>query len=157
MDDFEKKLNHVLVDTFNSILKFEEISLKGFLSVPVTIAEAHMIEAVGTQENMATTVSKIASMLKIAMPTATVALKKLESKGFIKKVPCDKDGRKTIISLTDLGQRIERAHRLFHEKMVRNISRQFAEAEKDVLLKAITKLSDFFMEKVEPEIIEAEI
>ena len=149
MDDFEKSLNHVLVDTFNTILKYEELSLKNILNVPVTITEAHMIEAVGRQENKETTVSKIASMLNIAMPTATVAVKKLESKGFIKKVPCEKDGRRTIIGLTDMGRKIEKVHQLFHEKMVKNISGQFLDDEKELLLKVITKLSEFFQHKVE--------
>jgi len=83
------------------------------------------------------------------MPTATVAVKKLESKGFINKVPCAKDGRRTIISLTDMGKKIEKAHRLFHRRMVKNISNQFEESEKDVLFRAVTKLSEFFKEKVE--------
>ena len=149
MDIFEKELNHVLVDTFNNILKYEETSLKKALNVPVTITEAHMIEAVGNQGNKEMTVSKIAALLNIAMPTATVAVKKLESKGFIKKVPCEKDGRSTIISLTDAGRRIEKMHRLFHEKMVRNISGLFDAPEKDILLRVTTKLSDYFKEKVE--------
>ena len=148
MDAFENSLNRVLVDTFNDILKYEETSLKKISSIPVTITEAHMIEAVGLQENEAT-VSKIASLLDIARPTATVAVKKLESKGFIKKVPCEEDGRCTIISLTDTGRRIEKAHRIFHEKMVRNISRKFMEDEKEALLKAIKILNDFFKRKVE--------
>jgi len=149
MDDFEKSLNHVLVDTFNMILKFEESSLKKIASVPVTITEAHMIEVIGAQENEETTVSGVASMLNVSMPTATVAIKKLESKGFIKKEPCAKDGRRTIISLTDAGKKVNRAHQLFHRRMVKNISSQFPEAEKDLLFRAITKLSEFFKEKVE--------
>jgi len=149
MDNFENSLNNVLVDTFNLILKFEESSLKNLVSVPVTITEAHMIEAIGTQENEETTVSEIASMLSVSMPTATVAVKKLESKGFIKKAPCAKDGRRTIISLTDMGKRIEKAHRLFHRRMVKNISNQFQEAEKEILYRAVEKLSTFFKERVE--------
>ena len=149
MDDFEESLNHILVDTFNYILKYEETSLKKILNVPVTITEAHIIEAVGNQENKEITVSKIASLLNIAMPTATVAAKKLESKGFISKVPCEKDGRRTIISLTGMGKRVQRAHRLFHERMVRNISGQFIDAEKEILLKVILVLREFFKEKVE--------
>ena len=144
MDDFEKSLNHVLVDTFNSILKYEQGSLKNTLKVPVTITEAHIIEAIGTQENQEATVSGIASLLNISMPTVTVAVKKLETKGFIRKVPCATDGRRTIISLTDMGKRIERAHRLFHMRMVKNISNQFPEDEKDVLFRALTRLSEFF-------------
>ena len=149
MDTFEQNLNHVLVDTFNYILKYEETSLKKILKIPVTITEAHMIEAVGRQENQETTVSGIAAYLGIAMPTATVAVQKLENKGFIKKVPCVNDGRRTIISLTDTGKRVERTHRLFHEKMVRNISGQFADAEKEVLLHAVIMLREFFKEKTE--------
>jgi len=148
LNDFEFNLNHVLTDTFNYILKYEEIALKNVLNVPVTITEAHMIEAVGKQENEPATVSSIASVLGVAMPTATVAVKKLETKGFIKKEPCAKDARRTIVSLTDMGRRIEKMHRLFHEKMVRNISRQFADAEKEILLRAVKTLSEFFRVKV---------
>jgi len=149
MDDFEKSLNHVLVDTFNLILRFEENSLKKIVSVPVTITEAHLIEAIGTQENGETTVSEISTLQGISMPTATVAIQKLESKGFITKAPCVKDGRRTIISLTEMGKRINKAHSLFHKRMVKNISNQLQEAEKDVLFRTVAKLSTFFKEKVE--------
>ena len=149
MDNFEKSLNFVLVDTFNSILKFEESSLKKIVSVPVTITEAHMLEAVGEQEDEGATVSDVASFLGVSMPTATVALKKLENKGFINKEPCVKDGRRMIISLTEMGKKINRAHSLFHRRMVKNISNQFPETEKDVLFKAVTRLNSFFKERVE--------
>jgi len=146
---FETNLNRMLVETFNYILKYEEMSLRNILNVQVTITEAHMLEAVGRYEKDEATVSKIASVLGIAMPTATVAVQKLEIKGFIKKVPCEKDARRAIISLTDTGKRIEKAHHLFHEKMVKNISSQIADGEKDLLLRAIKTLSDFFKAKVE--------
>jgi len=149
MDDFEKSLNTVLVDTFNLILKFEEVSLKKVVSVPVTITEAHIIESIGACENGESTVSEIAFLLSISMPTATVAVKKLESKGFIIKTPCAKDKRRTIISLTETGKRIDRAHGLFHKRMVKNISSQFQEIEKDVLYRAVSKLSEFFKQRVE--------
>jgi len=149
MDDFEKSLNYVLVDTFNLILKYEEISIKKIADVPITITEAHMIEVIGVREYEEISVSEIAAALNISVPTTTVAVKKLESKGFITKVPCAKDGRRTIINLTEKGKKIEKAHRLFHTRMVRNISRQLPEDEKDILFKAVTKLSEFFKEKIE--------
>lgn len=149
MNEFEKSLNHLLVDTFNYILKYEETSLKKILNVPVTITEAHMIEAIGRNEDGETTVGGIASSLNIAMPTATIAVKKLESKGFINKAPCERDGRLAIVNLTDTGKKIEKAHRLFHERMVRNISRQYTDGEKEILIKSIETLMEFFKEKVE--------
>ena len=148
MDNFEKSMNNVLVDIFNLVLKYEEISLKKIVDTPVTIAEAHMIEVIGIKEDNETTVSEIAFLMNISMPTVTVAVKKLESKGFVKKVPCAKDGRRMIVTLTETGRRINKAHGLFHKRMVKNISSQFQEAEKDVLYRAVAKLSDFFKERV---------
>jgi len=149
MDDFEKSLNHVLVETFNIILKYEDFSLKRTINAPVTITEAHMIEVIGAQEDAETTVSDIAALMGISMPTATVAIKKLERKGFVMKSPCAMDGRRIIVTLTDAGRKIERAHRLFHARMVRDISNQFHGAEKDVLFLAITKLNEYFTQRVE--------
>ena len=146
--DFEESLNNVLVDTFNNILKFEELSLRGIAPIPVTIGEAHMIEAIGRQGG-ATTASELSGRLGIALPTATVAVKKLERKGFVTKLPCSDDGRRNIISLTESGQRVDKAHRLFHKRMVRNISRNFLDSEKEILLSAIVKLDKFFKVKVE--------
>ena len=149
MDTFELNLNNVLVDTFNAILKYEEVSLKRVLKMPVTITEAHIIEAIGRQENKESTVSEIATAMGIAVPTATVSVKKLEGKGYVKKVPCARDGRRTIISLTDMGRKIERVHRLFHQNMVRNISSQFLDTEREVLLRAVKTLNEFFRVRVE--------
>ena len=148
MNDFEKSLNSVLVDTFNFILKYEETSLKTIASVPITVSEAHMLEAISKNgEN--TNISDIAASLNITMATATVAVKKLEKKGFITKVPCLVDGRRFIVSLTDLGEKVDKAHSLFHRKMVRNISRGFNDEEQMMLLAAVEKLREYFKEKVE--------
>ena len=148
MNDFEKNLNDLLVDVFNFILKYEETSIKTISDEPVTVSEAHMLEAIA-KNGGCSTVSDISTLLNISMPTATVAVKKLERKGFVSKVPCPEDGRRFIITLTALGQKVDKAHKIFHKKMVRNISNSFEENEKEVLLSSIKKLSDFFKEKVE--------
>ena len=148
MDDFEHHLNDVLTDTFNYILKYEETTLKTILNTPITVSEAHMIEAIDKKENGATA-SELAAMLNISMPTVTVAVKKLERKGFVLKAPSADDGRSNRINLTKLGKKIGRAHKLFHQKMVKNISGDFTEEEKNVLLSAIVKLSGFFKGKAE--------
>ncbi len=146
MNDFEKNLNNILVNTFNNILKYEETSLKTIASTPVTVTEAHIIESISKREG-SSTVSDIASDMGIAPPTATVAVKKLENKGFVTKVPFSEDGRRFIISLTEKGERVDRAHSIFHRKMVQNISREFSNTEKEVLLSSIKKLDEFFKEK----------
>lgn len=148
MTEFELNLNDILVDTFNLILKYEENSLKAISGTTLTVTEAHIIEAIA-RRGESTTVSAIASSLGVAVPTATVAVKKLESKGVVLKVPCTKDGRRLIVTLTELGKKLNRAHGIFHRRMVKNISEGFSEGEKEILLSAVKKLSVFFKEKVE--------
>ncbi|HQQ89747.1 MAG TPA: MarR family transcriptional regulator [Oscillospiraceae bacterium] len=148
MTEFEENLNGLLVDTFNSILKYEETALKSITGSGVTVTEAHILEAIA-KNNEHNTVGEIASSLGVAAPTITVAVKKLEKKGLVSKVPCPEDGRRMRVGLTDLGKRINRAHSIFHKKMVMDIDRDFSEEEKVVLLSAVKKLSLFFKEKVE--------
>ena len=148
MSDFEFSLNDMLADTFNYVLKYEEEALKKSTNLPLTVTEAHILEAIGRIDQGAT-ISEIASILRVSLPTVTVAIKKLESKGFIKKQNCKVDGRRTIVELTESGKKANRAHSVFHRKMVKNISREFSEEEKEVLLCAIKKLNHFFREKVE--------
>jgi len=147
MTDFEISLNSLLVDTFTSILKYEEMSLRKSFDTPLTIAEAHMIETIGKQESRVS-ISQIAMLSSIAVPTATVAVKKLEQKGLVEKIPCQTDGRRALVGLTAKGKKVDRAHRIFHEKMTRNISRQFLDSEKEVLLVAIDKLNEFFKHRI---------
>ena len=146
MTEFESNLNDLLVDVFNQILRFEEASIKSALESAVTVTEAHILEVIGRQTERIT-VSEIASILNISVPTITVALKKLEGKGFISKTASAEDGRRFIIGLTETGERIYRAHDLFHKKMVRDISRSLSDAEKDALLSGVKKLLDFFRGK----------
>ena len=143
MTVFETSLNVVLVDTFNLILKHEEEAINKILSVPVSVTEAHVIEAVGKLKDRVTA-SGVASLLNISKPTATVAIQKLEERGFIQRIRCDADRRKRLISLTETGKKIEKYHRAFHEKMVKTISGQFPEDEKKILLSLINKLNLFF-------------
>lgn len=147
MDAFETSLNEVLVDTFNSILKYEEQSLRSISDTPVTVSEAHMLEAIGKLDEAS--VSQIAALLGVSIPTVTVALKKLEIKGFITKVQSEEDARRVHVRLSQSGKGINKAHQYFHHRMVRHISREFGSEEKEVLLSAVKKLDNFFKEKVE--------
>ena len=144
--NFEKILNELLVDTFNSILKYEGLCLKHVYNVPVTVSEAHMIESIGTEGE--STISELAVLLGITPPTATVAVKKLEHKGFLTRVRDESDGRRSFLRLTESGIRVNKAHNLFHRQLVHNISGQFNDVEKEVLLVAIQKISQFFKKQV---------
>ena len=143
MKPFEEQLNEVIVDTYRSILRVEENILKRSDQTDLSISEIHMLEAVGKGKDRRRTISELAEVLNITLPSVTVAINKLMKKGYVEKVRGEEDGRIVYVSLTRQGRRIDSAHRYFHESMVRSIIRDMTESEMQALYKGVMKLTLF--------------
>ena len=148
MKPFEEQLNEVIVDTYRSILRVEENILKRSDQTDLSISEIHMLEAVGKGKDRRRTISELAEVLNITLPSVTVAINKLMKKGYVEKVRGEEDGRIVYVSLTRQGRRIDSAHRYFHESMVRSIIRDMTESEMQALYKGVMKLDTFLKENV---------
>lgn len=145
---FEEQLNEVIVDTYRSILRVEENILKRSDQTDLSISEIHMLEAVGKGKDRRRTISELAEVLNITLPSVTVAINKLMKKGYVEKVRGEEDGRIVYVSLTRQGRRIDSAHRYFHESMVRSIIRDMTESEMQALYKGVMKLDTFLKEQL---------
>ena len=148
MKPFEEQLNEVIVDTYRSILRVEENILKRSDQTDLSISEIHMLEAVGKGKDRRRTISELAEVLNITLPSVTVAINKLMKKGYVEKVRGEEDGRIVYVSLTRQGRRIDSAHRYFHESMVRSIIRDMTESELQALYKGVMKLDTFLKEQL---------
>ena len=148
MKPFEEQLNEVIVDTYRSILRVEENILKRSDQTDLSISEIHMLEAVGKGKDRRRTISELAEVLNITLPSVTVAIYKLMKKGYVEKVRGEEDGRIVYVSLTRQGRRIDSAHRYFHESMVRSIIRDMTESEMQALYKGVMKLDTFLKEQL---------
>ena len=148
MKPFEEQLNEVIVDTYRSILRVEENILKRSDQTDLSISEIHMLEAVGKGKDRRRTISELAEVLNITLPSVTVAINKLMKKGYVEKVRGEEDGRIVYVSLTRQGRRIDSAHRYFHESMVRSIIRDMTESEMQALHKGVMKLDTFLKEQL---------
>ena len=100
MKPFEEQLNEVIVDTYRSILRVEENILKRSDQTDLSISEIHMLEAVGKGKDRRRTISELAEVLNITLPSVTVAINKLMKKGYVEKVRGEEDGRIVYVSLT---------------------------------------------------------
>ena len=148
MKPFEEQLNEVIVDTYRSILRVEENILKRSDQTDLSISEIHMLEAVGKGKDRRRTISELAEVLNITLPSVTVAINKLMKKGYVEKVRGEEDGRIVYVSLTRQGRRIDSAHRYFHESMVRSIISDMTESEMQALYKGVMKLDTFLKEQL---------
>jgi len=138
------ELNELLVETFNIILKNEEKSLKRNGKVDLSISEFHLVETLAKCGAGQNTVSNIAAALNISLPSVTIAVKKLEQKGYVEKIKSPTDGRSVSVALTEKGIEVDKYHQKFHAHMVKRITAQMDDDEKALLYKVILKLNEFF-------------
>ncbi|HWS29528.1 MAG TPA: MarR family transcriptional regulator [Clostridia bacterium] len=151
MDDFSVRLNDLLVDTFRSILKVEEQMLQKHLTLNLSISEMHLIESVGKGGDGGRTISGIADDLSVSLPSVTVAINKLQMKGYVEKMRSLADSRMVYVKLTRNGKRVDAVHRHFHELMVAGIAQGLSEDERQTLANGIVKLNAFFKNTLKPE------
>ena len=148
MDHFSTLLNHLLVDTFHSILKVEEQIIKSWGKYNLSISEIHLIESVGDSGGVGSTISDIAEDLRITLSSVTVAVNKLVQKGYLQKAKGFGDGRTVVVTLTKDGHTVYKVHERFHEQMVRNITSNLEDDEIQSMMRGITKLNEFFKQKI---------
>jgi DNA-binding MarR family transcriptional regulator len=148
MDGFTVELNGILVSAYHNILRLEENAVKKNSKVPLSISEMHLIECVGKMQGIGRTISELANDLVITRPSATVAVNKLEKKGYVQKASCENDGRVVRVYLTHEGEKIDSYHRFYHKNLIKEISHNLTDEEKNCLLKAIRKLNEYFNKSI---------
>ncbi len=148
MDNRLQELNTLFVETFDTVMRAEEKSLKHVGGGDLSIAEFHTLECIGGGEDSRRTVGEIAEALGVTVPTVTVCVGKLVKKGYVTKNRSEKDARVAIIELTPEGKRMNRLHRFFHEQMVLTVGNEFNEEELDCLLRCVRKLKTYLEEKL---------
>jgi len=148
MDDFTVELNGLLVDVYHNILRLEELALRRISKIALSISEMHLIECVGKGKGDGRSISELADDLNVTRPSATIAVNKLEQKGYVQKRSCDYDGRVVRVYLTQEGNKIDTLHRFYHRNMVHAISGGLTGEEKKILIRSIKKLNEYFMKSI---------
>lgn len=149
MDTFSKELNDLLSNAFWSILKIEEQAAKATAQGDLSISELHLLEAVSKNDEQGRNITVLARDLGITLSSVTIAVNKLVKKGYVEKIRSKEDGRQVFVKLTKLGRKVNAGHLYFHENMVRNISSGMTQEEKEILVRGMRNLDQFFKRKLE--------
>ena len=147
MDRFQQILDDMLVGVYYNLLRLEESALKQG-KLELTINQLHLIEQIGKVDEHGLTIREIADRLGIKSPSVTVAVKKLESKGFVIKETCSKDGRVVNVTLTKQGKLADAYHKYYRRLLTKTIAEGMSDSEKDVLLRAINKINTYFEQTI---------
>ena len=148
MDPFLHELNEMLTTAYRSICKVEEVMLRKLSNGDLSLHEMHMLECIGKHNGQNVTITDLAQDLDITPPSVTAMVKRLENKGFITKSRSGEDARRVCILLTEQGRRAEVAHRLFHRKMVRAITKDMTAAEREAIASGLQKMNAFLEDSI---------
>lgn len=144
---FATELSDLLVSTYGSIDAIESKMLHDTHGLDISIAECRLIDIVGRATLRGSgkiTVSEIADALGVRRPSATAGVNRLVTKGFFGKTRSERDARRVNVSLTRAGERVYRLHAIFHRRMAEAVAGDMTPEEREVLLKGVRRLDDFY-------------
>lgn len=135
-------LNEVLVSLFRDIMDIEQQAIVTQEFNDITNNDMHVIEAIGISEpkNM----SSIAKILSVTVGTLTIAMNSLVKKGYVIRERGKEDRRVVYISLSEKGKQAYDCHAQFHKAMINGVMEELSEDEMKALIKALTKLNNWF-------------
>lgn len=148
MDAFGEELNTLLVETYRSVGRIEELMLRDLSAGRLSIGEMHTIECVGKSGAKGRSITEISQEMNITLPSVTAMVKRLEKKGYLAKEKDPGDGRMVHITLTAEGRRADIAHRWFHRRMIASVREGMDESEQDVLLRSMRCVNEFMRRKL---------
>ncbi len=139
--------NEILVGLFNEIMSIEEKAVITDEFKDISNNDMHIIEAIGKDEpkNMST----VAKSMRVTVGTLTIAINNLVKKAYVNRERSEKDRRVVLISLTEKGVRAFDHHKSFHDEMVKATVEGLNDDDKDVLVRGLSNLSNFFKSYME--------
>ncbi|MBB1062511.1 MarR family winged helix-turn-helix transcriptional regulator [Limosilactobacillus fastidiosus] len=141
MADEYQKINESLIRIYNGILWIEEKKLRESTFNDLTIKEMHAIDAISMYDHQ--TSSQVAKKLHLSPGTMTATANRLIAKGYAKRFHDEEDRRIIRLGLTHKGRVLYRAHRAYHNMMVKSFLKDMSESEQKIIHKALRNLEDF--------------
>ncbi len=144
---YKKKIKTVMLNTINMVIKTEEAIMRSTSAEnDLSVAEIHTLVAVGRRQPK--TMSDIANELLINVSTLSIAVKKLERKGFVRRLRTSDDRRVVRIELTERGTAALCKHEKFYFDLVEEALCNMDDNEKKQYLKSMEGLMKFFENKL---------
>ncbi len=142
-----KKMKTQILRIFLLVSKSEDLSLKSLSTgSDLSAAEMHTLVVIG--RSSAKTMSEIAQELLINVSTLSIAINKLEKKGYVRRIKNETDRRVVRIVLSAKGKRALSEHESFYYDIIREISSHMSDAEKREYIRMLSGLEELLTERL---------
>lgn len=146
MENTMMTLNRLISGAFHDISRVEQSSIKDSGFKDVSVNEAHTVDAIGSY--VPKSMSSVAKKLNITMGTLTVSVNQLIKKGYVNKTRSEIDKRVFILSLSEKGKALNKAHQKFHFDLVKSLIVDLSDYEADMFIEALSNLNDYLSNKL---------
>ena len=136
-DPLKEELNESLVEFLDRFTSWESSVIE---SSNLKISDAHAIEILGHYGRM--NMKELAGRLGITTGTTTVAVDRLERKGFARRVRAEHDRRSYIIELTEEGTLAYEEHHRHHLNLASEIASILGEEDTQAFISILQKISE---------------
>ena len=149
MEDFYcKKFNDALSDSYILINRIEQNMFNSSRRFNLSVSELNMLEVINKSPVTGKMVGDIAAELMITPSSVTIAVNRLEKKGYVARHKIKTDGRQVYVNLTEKGRHADRIHKRFRKNMAQDILRDMNENEKCTLVGCVERMNSFLLSKI---------
>lgn len=146
MENVKETLNELLVDLFNHILVLEEKNLQD-RGISLSMTEVHTLENI--QKSKSKTMSDVARLQLITQGTLTVAVTRLQKKGYVSRLQDAQDKRIIRLSLTAKALDVLAIHEKFHEEMIDSFISDLKIDQDVALITSLRRIMEYFRQNYE--------
>lgn len=146
MENVKETLNELLVDLFNHILVLEEKNLQD-RGILLSMTEVHTLENI--QKSKTKTMSDVARLQLITQGTLTVAVNRLQKKGYVSRLQDAQDKRIIRLSLTAKALDVLAIHEKFHEEMIDSFISDLKIDQDVALITSLRRIMEYFRQNYE--------
>lgn len=146
MEHVKHTLNELLVDLFNHILVLEEKNLQD-RGISLSMTEVHTLENIFKSKTK--TMSDVARLQLVTQGTLTVAVNRLQKKGYVSRLQDAQDKRIIRLSLTAKALDVLAIHDKFHEEMIDSFISDLKIDQDVALITSLRRIMEYFRQNYE--------
>ena len=120
-DFFIKKFNDTLSTSYVLLNRYEQNMFNSSKRFNLSVSELSLLEVINRSPVIGKMVGDIASELMITPSSVTIAVNRLEKKGYVERHKSETDGRQVYVNLTERGRHADRIHKRFRKNMAKDI------------------------------------
>jgi DNA-binding MarR family transcriptional regulator len=122
-----------------SMQDHEDAVIQKSVFANLSLTQIHYLDAI-RHFDTPPAISELAEHLKVAKPTVTNALERLEQEGYLRKVPSSEDRRVWYVHLTTKGLKISLLHDQIHQGYAELFEKALDKEEVDQLVVLLNKV-----------------